>query len=77
MGRNTHSEAARNIFLCCASTKEGSFSEVYNGPGDRVWRELEGKPWPSNGQYQTVCLPQYDDYMYSNVQGVGERHTLL
>ncbi|MCE8041088.1 hypothetical protein HOP60_02845 [Halomonas daqingensis] len=32
--------------------KQGGFSEVYNGPGGLVWRELENKPRPSNGQYQ-------------------------
>ena len=32
--------------------RQGGFSEVYNGPGGLVWRELEDKPRPSNGQYQ-------------------------
>jgi len=32
--------------------REGGFSEVYNGPGDIVWREFEGKAKPSNGQFQ-------------------------
>lgn len=32
--------------------RDGSFSEVYNGPGDIVWQEFEGKAKPSNGQYQ-------------------------
>lgn len=43
--------------------KEGGFSEVYNGPGDRVWRELEGKPRPSNGQYQ-VSLKRLAELMH-------------
>ncbi|WP_018948452.1 hypothetical protein [Thioalkalivibrio sp. ALMg11] len=32
--------------------REGGFEEIYNGPGKVVWREFEGKPRPSNGQYQ-------------------------
>lgn len=32
--------------------REGGFSEVYNGPGEIVWRQFERKPKPSNGQYQ-------------------------
>ena len=32
--------------------REGGFAEIYNGPGRVVWREFEGKPRPSNGQYQ-------------------------
>ncbi|ADC71649.1 conserved hypothetical protein [Thioalkalivibrio sp. K90mix] len=30
----------------------GGFAEIYNGPGEIVWREFEGKRKPSNGQYQ-------------------------
>jgi len=32
--------------------KQGSFTEIYNGPGSKVWEEVAGKPAPSNGQYQ-------------------------
>ena len=32
--------------------REGGFSEVYNGPGDIVWREFQGRTMPSNGQFQ-------------------------
>ena len=32
--------------------KDGSFEEVYNGPGSQIWCELSGKPIPKNGQYQ-------------------------
>jgi len=32
--------------------KDGSFEEVYNGPGDRIWPFFKGKRLPSNGQYQ-------------------------
>ncbi len=30
---------------------DGSFEEHYNGPGALVWRQFDGKPKPSNGQY--------------------------
>ena len=30
----------------------GTFEEIYNGPGKLVWDQLKGKPLPSNGQYQ-------------------------
>lgn len=32
--------------------RDGSFEEVYNGHGQRVWRLVSHKPKPSNGQYQ-------------------------
>ena len=31
--------------------KEGSFDEIYNGPGDRVWALVSGKQMPKNGQH--------------------------
>ena len=31
---------------------DGSFTERFNGPGSVVWKQFEGKPLPSNGQYQ-------------------------
>ena len=31
---------------------DGTFEEVYNGPGHIVWAEFLGKPRPSNGQFQ-------------------------
>jgi len=37
--------------------KDGSFDEVYNGPGEPVWALVEHKPQPSNGQRQ-VSLTQ-------------------
>lgn len=30
---------------------DGTWSEIYNGPGDTVWSLFDGKPLPSNGQY--------------------------
>jgi hypothetical protein len=32
--------------------KNGSFEEVYNGPGAPVWATVENRAKPSNGQYQ-------------------------
>jgi hypothetical protein len=32
--------------------KDGSFEEIYNGLGKRVWAQVAHKPRPSNGQYQ-------------------------
>ncbi len=37
--------------------RDGSFKEIYNGPGELVWVLVEGKPKPSNGQYK-VSLAQ-------------------
>lgn len=31
---------------------DGSFEEIYNGPGALVWQHFVGKNLPSNGQYQ-------------------------
>ncbi len=30
--------------------KNGSFDEIYNGSGERIWEMLEGRKIPSNGQ---------------------------
>ncbi len=32
--------------------KDGSFAEIYNGPGTLVWEQFAGKKLPSNGQFQ-------------------------
>jgi hypothetical protein len=32
--------------------KDGTFEEIYNGPGGRVWALVAHKPLPKNGQYQ-------------------------
>ncbi|MDG1479361.1 MAG: hypothetical protein P8R54_07200 [Myxococcota bacterium] len=31
---------------------DGRFEEVYNGPGDLIWKQFAGKNVPSNGQFQ-------------------------
>ena len=33
----------------------GSWEEVYNGPGNTVWSLVGHKPLPKNGQYQVRC----------------------
>jgi hypothetical protein len=35
--------------------RDGSWSEVYNGPGSQVWQQVSYKPLPKNGQYQIPC----------------------
>jgi hypothetical protein len=32
--------------------RDGTFAEVYNGPGAKVWDLVRGKPMPKNGQHQ-------------------------
>jgi hypothetical protein len=32
--------------------KQGNFEEMYNGPGNLVWKQFEEKNLPSNGQYR-------------------------
>ncbi|WP_272993817.1 DUF6998 domain-containing protein [Porticoccus hydrocarbonoclasticus] len=31
---------------------DGTFEEIYNGPGSLVWEQFKGKRLPSNGQFQ-------------------------
>lgn len=32
--------------------KNGTFEEIYNGPGEPIWKVFVSRPRPSNGQYQ-------------------------
>lgn len=32
--------------------RDGTFEEIYNGEGHRVWSSVSHKPLPSNGQHQ-------------------------
>lgn len=32
--------------------KDGTFEEFFNGPGEIIWQQFEGKKRQSNGQYQ-------------------------
>lgn len=31
--------------------RDGTFEKIYNGSGDLIWREFDGKKMPSNGQF--------------------------
>ena len=31
---------------------DGTFEEIYNGPGSLIWTQFSDKPLPSNGQHQ-------------------------
>lgn len=31
---------------------DGTFEEIYNGPGKTIWEQFTGKKLPSNGQFQ-------------------------
>ena len=44
------SEHAHTIVI--KINKDGSFEEVFNGPGSIVWQQFDGKKVPSNGQFQ-------------------------
>ncbi|MFN0019675.1 MAG: DUF6998 domain-containing protein [Pirellulaceae bacterium] len=35
--------------------RDGTWDEVYNGPGDTVWSLVGHKPLPKNGQYRVPC----------------------
>lgn len=35
--------------------QDGTFDEIYNGPGNLIWNQFSGKQLPSNGQY-TISL---------------------
>lgn len=32
--------------------RDGTFEEIYNGPGAKIWEQFSGKKLPTNGQYQ-------------------------
>jgi len=32
--------------------RDGTFEECFNGPGELIWRQFDGRPTPSNGQFQ-------------------------
>ncbi len=49
------SVAFRSKPVHCIAVKlfrNGSFEEIYNGPGEQIWKHVSGKPVPRNGQYQ-------------------------
>ncbi|TCK02595.1 DUF6998 domain-containing protein [Marinobacterium mangrovicola] len=38
--------------ICIKILPDGTFEEIYNGPGALVWEQFKGNPLPSNGQFQ-------------------------
>ena len=40
------------FLLVLKIARDGSFNEIYNGPGSPVWALVSHKPRPKNGQYQ-------------------------
>jgi len=36
--------------------KDGTFDEIYNGPGNIIWETFKNKKLPSNGQYQISLI---------------------
>jgi len=51
-GTSVSLRSAPDKLLVFLLQRNGSFEEVYNGPGAPVWALVEAKPRPSNGQYQ-------------------------
>lgn len=51
-GRSVAFRSAPQHALVLQLHRDGSFTEVYNGPGALVWALFDGKPLPSNGQHQ-------------------------
>jgi hypothetical protein len=42
------------FLLVLRIARDGSFEEIYNGPGAPVWTLVSHKPRPKNGQYQVA-----------------------
>jgi hypothetical protein len=53
-----------NKLLVLLLKPDGTFEEIYNGPGAQVWALVQSKPRPTNGQYQ-VTLAQLKRLMKS------------
>lgn len=51
--------------------RDGSFTEIYNGPGTPVWERFEGEMRPSNGQFSIGLAA-----LASLAETVDERHRL-
>jgi hypothetical protein len=51
-GKSVALRSGPEHLLVLRLNREGGFAEIYNGPGNIVWQEFEGKKKPSNGQYQ-------------------------
>jgi len=37
-------------------SRDGSFTEIYNGPGHLVWQQVKGRKRPKNGQYSVRLM---------------------
>lgn len=51
-GNSVSFRCAPRHLIVLRIARDGSFSEIYNGSGDRVWALVDGKPMPTNGQHQ-------------------------
>jgi hypothetical protein len=51
-GRSIAISSEPEYLLVFKLARDGSFLEVYNGPGSPVWNLVSHKPVPKNGQYQ-------------------------
>jgi hypothetical protein len=63
-GNSVSLRSAPDKLLVFRLLRNGSFEEIYNGPGDPVWALVGSKARPSNGQYQ-VRLTQLKRLMQS------------
>jgi hypothetical protein len=61
-GKKVSLRSGPERLLALRLLRDGSFEEVYNGDGSPVWKQVESKPKPSNGQYQ-VSLTQLRELM--------------
>ena len=61
-GKRVSLRSAPERLLVFRLLKDGSFEEIYNGPGAQVWALIQGKPRPVNGQYQ-ISITQLKDLM--------------
>lgn len=61
-GKTVSLRSAPEELLVFRLRRDGSFDEVYNGPGSLVWSLVEAKPRPVNGQYK-VSLAQLQKLM--------------
>ena len=51
---------------------DGSFSEVYYGPGARIWDLVKHKKRPKNGQYNIAVSKLRDEMRKLQTQGKGK-----
>jgi hypothetical protein len=51
-GSSVSLRSGPDMLLVFKLLRDGSFEEIYNGPGTQVWALVESKPRPSNGQYK-------------------------